>query len=99
MAEEMGFSKPSVSRALTKLRDDDLILTNRDGYIAFTESGRAIAEKVYRKHQLLTDFIMRLGVSEEIAEKDACRIEHVISDETFDAMVRHAEKHSSDKDK
>lgn len=93
VAEEMGFSKPSVSRALTKLRDDNLILTNRDGYIAFTESGREIAEKVYQKHKLLTDFFMRLGVSREIAEKDACRIEHIISDETFDAMVRHAETH------
>ena len=93
VAEEMGFSKPSVSRALTRLREDDLILTNRDGYIAFTETGRAIAEKVYKKHQLLTEFIMRLGVNEQTAEQDACRIEHVISDETFDAMVRHAEKY------
>ena len=93
VAEEMGYSKPSVSRALTRLREDDLILTNRDGYIAFTEAGRAIAEKVYHKHQLLTKFIVRLGVDEKTAEQDACRIEHVISDETFDAMVRHAEKY------
>ena len=94
VAEEMGYSKPSVSRALTKLREDDLILTTRDGYIGFTEAGRTIAEKVYHKHQLLTEFITRLGVSEQTAEQDACRIEHVISDETFDAMVRHAEKYS-----
>ena len=96
VAEEMGFSKPSVSRALTRLRDENLILTTRDGYIAFTEAGRVIAEKVYRKHQLLTQFIMRLGVDAKTAEQDACRIEHVISDETFDAMVRHAEKHPGD---
>ena len=93
VAEEMGYSKPSVSRALTRLREENLILTNRDGYIAFTEAGRAIAEKVYHKHQLLTKFIVRLGVDEKTAEQDACRIEHVISDETFDAMVRHAEKY------
>ena len=93
VAEEMGYSKPSVSRALTRLREENLILTNRDGYIAFTEAGRAIAEKVYHKHQLLTEFIRRLGVNEKTAEQDACRIEHVISDETFDAMVRHAEKY------
>lgn len=94
VAEEMGYSKPSVSRALTRLREEDLILTTRDGYIAFTEAGRAIAEKVYRKHELLTQFIRKLGVDEKIAEQDACRIEHVISDETFDAMVRHAEKYA-----
>ena len=93
VAEEMGYSKPSVSRALTRLREENLILTTRDGYIGFTEAGRAIAEKVYKKHQLLTKFIMRLGVDEQVAEQDACRIEHVISDETFDAMVRHAEKY------
>ena len=94
VAEEMGYSKPSVSRALTRLREEDLILTNRDGYIAFTEAGRAIAEKVYKRHELLTQFIMRLGVDSKTAEQDACRIEHVISDETFDAMVRHAEKYA-----
>lgn len=95
LAEEMGYSKPAVSRALARLREDLLILTDRDGRIAFTEKGRAIAEKVYRKHQLLTEFIMRLGVDEQTAEADACRIEHVISDTTFQAMVAHAEKKQS----
>lgn len=93
VSEEMGFSKPSVSRALNRLREENLILTDRDGHIAFTESGRTIAEKVYKKHQLLTQFIMRLGVGEQTAEQDACRIEHVISDETFDAIVQHVEKY------
>ncbi len=90
IAEYMGYSKPAVSRALGKLRESRLILTDRDGYIAFTENGRAIAEKVYEKHLLLTEFIMRLGVDEKTAEADACRIEHVISDETFAAMIKHA---------
>ena len=93
VAEYMGFSKPSVSRALTRLREEDLILTDRSGFIAFTEAGRAIAEKVYKKHVLLTQFIRRLGVDEETASQDACRIEHVISDTTFEAMVKHAEKY------
>ena len=90
IAEHMGYSKPAVSRALGKLREDKLIITDRDGYIAFTENGRALAEKVYRKHVLLTEFIMRLGVDEETASADACRIEHVISDKTFEAMIKHA---------
>lgn len=91
IAEYMGYSKPAVSRALGKLRDDKLILTDRDGYIAFTENGRSLAEKVYQKHVFLTKFIMQLGVDEETASADACRIEHVISDKTFEAMIKHAE--------
>ena len=86
----MGYSKPAVSRALGKLREDKLIITDRDGYIALTENGRSLAEKVYHKHVLLTEFIMRLGVDEETASADACRIEHVISDKTFEAMIKHA---------
>lgn len=89
IVEYMGYSKPAVSRALGKLREEKLILTDRDGYIAFTENGRVLAERIYHKHVLLTEFIMRLGVDEETAAADACRIEHVISDKTFDAMIRH----------
>ncbi|MBQ0135799.1 MAG: metal-dependent transcriptional regulator [Oscillospiraceae bacterium] len=92
IAETMGYSKPAVSRALSKLKEEKLIITDQDGYIAFTENGRQIAEKVYEKHLLLTDFIMRLGVDEETASTDACRIEHVISDTTFNAMIKHANK-------
>ena len=92
IAEYMGYSKPAVSRALGKLREDKLIITDRDGYIAFTENGRSLAEKVYHKHVLLTEFIMRLGVDEETASADACRIEHVISDKTFEAMIEHAKR-------
>lgn len=92
IADYMGYSKPAVSRALGKLRKDKLILTDESGYIAFTEKGRTIAEKVYEKHLFLTEFIMRLGVSEETAEADACRVEHVISEETFQAMIRHVKE-------
>ena len=89
IAEHMGYSKPAVSRALGKLREGKLIITDRDGYIAFTENGRSLAEKVYHKHVLLTEFIMRLGVDEETAAADACRIEHVISDKSFKAIQNH----------
>ncbi len=90
IAEYMGYSKPAVSRALGKLRENKLIITDVDGYIAFTEKGRTLAEKVYHKHVLLTEFIMGLGVDEETASADACRIEHVISDKTIEAIIRHA---------
>lgn len=86
----MGYSKPAVSCALGKLRENKLIITDRNGYIAFAENGRSLAEKVYHKHVLLTDFIMRLGVDEETASADAYRIEHLISDTTFEAMIKHA---------
>ena len=92
VAEFMGFSKPSVSRALGKLREDKYIITDKDGYIAFTEKGRKIAESVYEKHVVITDLLRNLGVDDKTAETDACRIEHVISETTFEAMMKHAEK-------
>ncbi|MBO4446182.1 MAG: metal-dependent transcriptional regulator [Clostridia bacterium] len=92
VAEFMGFSKPSVSRALGKLREDKYIITDKDGYIAFTEKGRKIAESVYEKHVVITDLLKNLGVDDKTAETDACRIEHVISETTFEAMMKHAEK-------
>jgi Mn-dependent DtxR family transcriptional regulator len=93
VADFMGFSKPSVSRALGKLRDDKYIITDKNGYIAFTEKGRKIAEGVYEKHTVITDLLQRLGVDEKTAEEDACRIEHVISEKTFDAIRKHVEKY------
>ncbi len=90
IAEYMGFSKPAISRALNKLREGNLIITNSEGYIAFTEKGRTLAEKIYKKHVVLTDFIMKLGVDEKTASDDACKIEHVISDKTFEAIIRYA---------
>ena len=93
VADFMGFSKPSVSRALGKLRDDKYIITDKNGYIAFTEKGRKIAEGVYEKHIVITDLLQRLGVDEKTAEEDACRIEHVISEKTFDAIRKYVEKY------
>lgn len=88
IAEYMGFSKPAVSRALSKLREEKLIITDNNGFIAFTENGRNRAEKVYDRHLTLTEFFMSIGVSEAAASDDACKIEHVISDETFDAIKK-----------
>ena len=89
VATEMQLSKPSVSRALVKLKNDACIIVDENGHIAFTEKGRAIAEKIYERHQVLTEILMAIGVDREIAAKDACKMEHDISDETFDAMKRH----------
>lgn len=89
IVEFMGFSKPSVSRAVGKLKADRYIIVDKDGYIALTESGRQIAESIYQKHTALTEFFTALGVDEDIASRDACRIEHVISEETFQAIVDH----------
>ena len=89
VATEMGLSKPSVSRALVRLKNDECIIVDENGHIAFTEKGRAIAEKIYERHQVLTEILMAIGVNREIAAKDACKMEHDISDETFDAMKRH----------
>ena len=91
IVEFMGFSKPSVSRAVGKLKADRYIIVDNDGYIALTESGRKIAESIYQKHTKLTEFFIAIGVDVETAEKDACKIEHVISDETFEAIVRYTE--------
>ena len=89
VAAEMQLSKPSVSRALVKLKNDACIIVDDSGHIAFTEKGRTIAEKIYERHQVLTEILTALGVDREIAAKDACKMEHDISDETFDAMKRH----------
>ena len=89
VAEEMQLSKPSVSRALSRLKDESCIIVGTEGHIALTEKGRMIAEKIYERHQVLTDMFMMLGVSRETAAADACKFEHDISDETFAAMKEH----------
>lgn len=94
VAEYMGFSKPSVSRAMSSLKEQRYIIIDNEGYIALTEKGRAIAETMYERHILLTDFLVRLGVDEDTAAADACRIEHDISEETFDAIKKHASEHT-----
>lgn len=98
VATEMQLSKPSVSRALVKLKNDACIIVDENGHIAFTEKGRAIAEKIYERHQVLTDILTAIGVDREIAAKDACKMEHDISDETFAAMKRHLKKRQKDSD-
>lgn len=91
---EMGFSKPAVSRALSKLKSDKYIIVDSDGYIALTENGRMIAEKIYERHNLLSELLIRLGVDEKTAVTDACKMEHDISDETFKAIKKHIDSYT-----
>ena len=86
IAEELGVTKPSVSYATKRLRENGYISMDKDGLITLTEQGHAIAAHIYERHRLLTTFFIRLGVSEETAREDACKIEHDISDEAFEAM-------------
>ena len=86
VAEYMGFSKPSVSRAMGILKNNDFIVIDKEGYITLTEKGKSTAEKIYERHKVLSSLLINLGVSEKTATDDACRIEHVISDETFNAI-------------
>lgn len=90
IGEYMGYSKPSVSRALGLLRKGGFIISDDDGYIKLTDLGRGVAESMYERHTLLTDFLVSLGVPHDIAAADACKIEHDISKETFDAIKRAA---------
>ena len=89
ISEYMSFSKPSVSRAVNLLKDGGYILISKEGYITLTALGREIAEKIYERHTILTKCLIALGVSEETAAEDACKIEHDISDESFSAIKRH----------
>ncbi len=89
IATELNFKKPSVSIAMKSLKQQNLIRITDEGYIYLTDSGLKIAKKIYERHQVLTDSLIRLGVPEDIAEEDACRVEHVISDETFKAIKKH----------
>lgn len=88
VCEHMGFSKPSVSRAIGLLKNGGYITVDADGYITLTEDGRFVAEKVYSRHEILTTFLTSLGVSAETASEDACSIEHRISDESFEAIKK-----------
>ena len=89
IVHQMHYSKPSVSRAMGLLRDRGHILMDRDGWITLTDSGRTIAERIYERHCLLTQWLIRLGVSPDVAAEDACRLEHDLSDETFQCMKNH----------
>lgn len=89
IGEYMGFSKPSVSRAIGLLRSGGFVTVGEGGGISLTDTGREVAEKIYERHQYLTRFLTELGVSGDVAAEDACRIEHVISDESFRAIMKH----------
>ena len=92
VAETMGYSKPSVSRAVSLLKQGGYLLMDKDGFLTLTDSGIQIAQKIYERHNVLAKALMTLGVSKEAATEDACKIEHVISDESFAAIKAHLDK-------
>ena len=89
IAEELGFKKSSVSVAMKNLREKEHITVTKEGFIYLTASGREIAEMIYERHQLLSSWLIRMGVDPGVATEDACRIEHVISKESFEAIKNH----------
>lgn len=89
VSEYLGYSKPSVSRAVGILKNGNYIVVEKDGSLSLTESGKEIAEKIFERHTVLSQLLIRLGVSEETATSDACKLEHAISDESFEAIKRH----------
>ena len=89
VAEAMGYSKPSVSRAVGLLKQGGYLEMDKDGFLTLTESGTKIAKKIFERHTVLSKMLAALGVSKEVAAEDACKIEHVISDETFEAIKNH----------
>ncbi|MDY4254695.1 MAG: metal-dependent transcriptional regulator [Oscillospiraceae bacterium] len=92
IAEYMEYSKPSVCRAVGILKNGGFITVDKSGYITLTDAGFERASKIYERHTLLADFLQRLGVSAETAVEDACKMEHIISDESFDAIKKHVAK-------
>ena len=92
VCEEMGYSKPSVSRAIGILKNNQYITVDKKGYISLTDSGKALAEKIYERHTIISDFLLSLGVDDKTADIDACKMEHVISDQSFEAIKRFTEK-------
>ncbi len=95
IAEEMGVTKPSVCNAMKKLREKKMIYFDDDGHIFFTKEGRALAEKVYSKHSLLAKWLVSVGVSKDTADREACMMEHAISDETYECLGEYINAHSA----
>jgi len=89
VGEHLGYSKPSVSRAMSILKKEGYVLSDKEGLLTLTPQGLAVAQEMYERHTILTHLLERLGVSEATAAEDACRMEHVISEETFEAIKRH----------
>lgn len=94
VAEYMGFSKPSVSRGVSILKRDGYLTVDGNGFLELTDSGMDLAMKIYERHTILTKMLMMLGVNEETAAEDACKMEHVISDETLIAFKKHLNKYN-----
>jgi len=93
VSEHMGYSKPSVSRAVGLLKKNGYITVDADGFITLTDTGEAVAQKIYERHTILSGLLVALGVDPTVAAEDACRMEHAISDESFDAIKRHVEQY------
>lgn len=93
VAEALGYSRPSISRAVGLLKNDGYLAVSDDGFLELTEKGAAVAKKVYERHTILTTALVALGVDQESAAEDACRIEHVISDQSLEAIKAHLEKY------
>ena len=89
ISEHMGYSKPSVSRAVGLLKNGGYILVDKDGFITLTDSGEKVAMKIYERHTILSQMLVALGVDPQIAAEDACKLEHTISDESFEAIKKH----------
>ena len=96
LARHMGFSKPSISHAVGVLKNGGFLTVDEDGYLHLTEDEREVAEKIYERHQFFTEQLVAVGVDRETAERDACRIEHAISEEAFQKLKASVEKQSND---
>lgn len=94
IANALNYTKPSVSRGMKLLKESHMIVIDSKGYIDFTDEGKAVAEKIYMLHKDITQFLVSIGVSQSQAEQDACRLEHIISDETFSCIQDFLKKHS-----
>ena len=90
VVHHMNYSKPSISRAMSRLRENGYITMDQEGWLGLTDAGREIAERIYERHRLLTEWLTALGVDPEVAREDACRMEHDISAETFDCIRTHS---------
>lgn len=95
----MGYSKPSVSRAVGLLKEEGLIRKDKNGYLKLTQGGEILAKRIYERHTVLTQVLMDIGVDEKTASEDACRVEHYISDTTFDAIKAHIAKYKNPSNK
>ena len=91
IAEELGYKKSSISVAMKNLREKEHITVTKEGFIYLTDTGKEIAEMIFERHELLTKWLVRLGVDEAIASEDACKIEHILSTESFEAIKKHAD--------